>query len=144
MSKLMKPRSFDINPFFGDRFEDLFNVAKNTIWAGVFSPPCDITLSEDHALISMDIPGINPDSVKITTENRNIIVQGERTNTVSATDKFLRSERIYGKFSRSWTVPDSFDLDKISATYESGVLNIRIELNNKAEKKQVEVKILKA
>ena len=142
MSKLARINS-EFKPFeFMQKLEDAFSTNRNTFYRGSFSPPCDITEEEDASTIYLDIPGMSTDKVEISTSDRTLIVKGERVSETSG--GFTRSERIFGKFVRTWTVPSNLDLDAVEASYADGVLKIRIPKRPEPAPKVITINLLKS
>ncbi len=105
-----------------------------------WSPVCEVENIEDKYLLSLEIAGVPKDRLKIEVVNDQLIVTGEReSNQKSKTDDGWYSERKYGKFSRSFTLPDGVDESKIEAQFENGILKVAIP---KVEiKKPLKIKI---
>ena len=76
-----------------------------------FNPACDIEEKADHFLLSMDIPGIPKEDVKIEVVENTLTISGERKNQ---------------RFERSFTLPQKVDISKIEARYENGVLELAV------------------
>ena len=100
-----------------------------------FRPACDIDESEDHYMLSFDMPGVKKEDLKIEVEGNNLIISGERQST-SAT---YHSEKYYGKFERSFTLPTSINAEKIEAHYEDGVLNIALPKAEHAKPRSIQI-----
>ncbi len=142
MSKLIRQNQYD-DPFaFLNRLEEAFATNRNTFYKGGFSPSCDIIESEDSTTIYIDLPGMNPEDVEISTENGTLVVKGERKTENVVGGNFNRSERIFGRFVRTWSVPASLDVGKVEASYEKGVLAIKLPKKEEAKPKPVQIKLL--
>ena len=92
------------------------------------SPKIDISEDEKNFYLDMEIPGINKEDLKVTlTENR-IIVKGERKNShlENSGRKIISMERIFGKFTKTFTVNSDIERDSLKANYNNGVLSISI------------------
>lgn len=139
MSKLARYSTNDIFKEFDRQMAEFFSPVKNTFYTGTFSPATDVVVASDKVLIYMDAPGMEEDNISITTENRNLIVKGERIKVVSEGDQFARSERLYGTFVRTFAVPDFVDLNKISASYIRGVLTIELGRLEETKPKQITI-----
>jgi HSP20 family protein len=80
--------------------------------------------------------------VKVTVEDGVLTLQGERKQEKEETaKKYHRIERSYGRFVRSFTLPDSVDESKVKAEYTDGVLHLHLPKSEKAKPKQIDVKI---
>ncbi|HNC56730.1 MAG TPA: Hsp20/alpha crystallin family protein [Leptospiraceae bacterium] len=148
MSKLVRQNNNDFENIFNKFFttpaiREFFETDKNTFYKGAVSFPCDIVEQEDSTAIYMDIPGMDESDIKIKYENNTLIIQGERKfENKTSTNSFSRAERMFGKFSRTWTVPENLDTDKTEASYEKGVLIVRIPKKEQTKARTVEVKLL--
>ena len=142
MSKLARINT-EFRPFeLMQKLEEAFSTNRNTFYRGSFSPPCDITEEEDASTIYLDIPGMSIEKVEISTSDRTLIVKGERVSETSG--GFTRSERIFGNFVRTWTVPSNLDLDAVEASYAEGVLKIRVPKKPEATPKTIQINVLKS
>jgi HSP20 family protein len=113
-------------------FEDLFEEAFRPLMASErrawdFTPACDVEETEGHYLLSFDIPGIRKDDVKIEVTDHQLIVSGEKREE-QREEKRNRyfSERSWGRFQRSFTLPATVDTSRIEADYADGVLKIAV------------------
>lgn len=97
-----------------------------------FSPQVDVAESEKEFEIQFYIPGIKKEDIKIDVNDDRITVSGERKFTNEKKEKNYHSvESSYGKFSRSFYLPDNVNTDKISASYADGVLDVVIPKDEK-------------
>src|ERR1700756_4477631 len=97
-----------------------------------FAPPVDVYEDEYNITLKIEVPGIDEKDIDVSIENNTLTVRGERTlEKEEKEENFQRVERQYGSFTRSFTLPNSVDLEQVSAHYNKGVLKIR--LTKKAE-----------
>jgi HSP20 family protein len=90
-------------------------------------PAIDIVRRNGELVIRADVPGIEPDDVKIEVEDGMLTISGEREESDEEEDgKYLRRERRYGSFSRSMTLPAGVDSSKIEAKVNHGVAEVTI------------------
>jgi HSP20 family protein len=129
------PFGADIDRIFGDLFmED--NGDEPTVWR----PRVDISETESEFLVTADLPGVETEDVAINFEDDTLIVSGERKQESTTEEtNFYRTERIYGRFSRSFTFPKGIEVNKISAKFDNGVL--RVSVPKTAESKPRKIKI---
>jgi HSP20 family protein len=107
---------------------------------GSFVPPVDIYEDENSLSLRLEIPGMKQDELDIRLENHTLTVRGERKfEKEEKEENFHRIERRYGSFSRSFTLPNTVDTDKVNADYKDGILSI--ELAKRAETKPKQIKI---
>jgi HSP20 family protein len=101
-----------------------------------FMPKVDMGEKDGHFWASFDVPGVNKEDLDVKVEHGMVKVSGER-NEEKKGDKY--SEKYYGKFERSFRVPEQYDVSQLEANYENGVLNLAVPL--KAEVKDNAQKI---
>lgn len=116
--------------------------ANDTLTAPEWAPPVDITETEAGFEITAELPGVKKEDVKVTIDQGVLTLQGERKDTRdSEGQKIHRTERSYGRFLRSFTLPDSIDRTSVQAECKDGLLHIRLDKSEKARPKAVEVKM---
>jgi HSP20 family protein len=90
-------------------------------------PPMDLVETDDHLVLRADLPGVDSDDVNIEVKDGVLTVSGERkTEHEERADGFYRVERAFGGFSRSMSLPQQVDAEQISASFDKGVLEVRI------------------
>ena len=90
-------------------------------------PAMDLVETDDHFVLRADLPGLSEEDVNIEVEDRVLTVSGERKAEHEETKEgYHRVERAFGSFSRSLTLPDGVDAEAVSASFDRGVLEIRI------------------
>ncbi len=90
-----------------------------------FSPVVDMREADGKLLISAELPGITPENVKVTTLRNRLCIEGEkRSETDKERDGYHYTERAYGSFSRSLTLPEGTDVDSAEAVFKDGVLRL--------------------
>ena len=110
-------------------FEDVFTEKVSPFFSSMVAPSFKVDISEDeHAIfIEADIPGIKKEDVKLSMEDDVLRITAERSQSEEEKQKgYHRVERSWGSLSRSFTLGDNIDTDKIEATYDNGVLKIMI------------------
>src|SRR5579864_7472819 len=94
---------------------------------GAFVPPVDIYEDEHSIQLKLEVPGIDEKDLDIKVENNVLTVTGERKlEKEEKEENFHRVERRYGSFVRSFTLPNTVNTDDVQASYENGVLKIRL------------------
>jgi HSP20 family protein len=107
-----------------------------------WTPTVDISETETEFLIKAELPDIKKEAVKVTVEDGVLTIRGERTREKEEKGKkYHRVERSYGRFVRSFTLPDSVDAAAVKAEYADGVLNLHLPKSEKAKPKQIEVRV---
>jgi HSP20 family protein len=90
-------------------------------------PAMDLVESGDHFVLRADLPGLGESDVNIEVEDRVLTISGERkAEHESDKEGYHRIERAFGAFSRSLTLPEGVDADAVQATFDRGVLEVRI------------------
>ncbi len=107
-----------------------------------WAPRVDISETDKGFTIKADVPGVKREDVKISIEDRMLTIRGEsRQEKEDKGEKMHRVERFYGSFSRSFTLPENVDIEKIDASFKDGLLTLVIPKIEVARPKSVEVKI---
>jgi HSP20 family protein len=105
-------------------------------------PAMDLVEGDDHFVLRVDLPGLGEDDVKIEVENDTLVVSGERKEThEQKREGFYRLERAMGAFSRSLSLPEGIDADQVSATFDRGVLEVRIPKPEQRKPRRVEISV---
>jgi len=127
-----------LNRVFGDMLERAGNESNLTPWA----PAVDIFETEHELVVQADLPDVNPQDLDIRFENNILTIRGERKfeNKVNE-ENYLRVERAYGSFSRSFSLANSVKSDAIKADYQNGVLTLTIPKREEAKPKQIKVNV---
>lgn len=107
-----------------------------------WAPRVDISETEKGFIIKADIPGVKREDVKIHIEDRVLNIRGEsRQEKEDKSEKMHRIERFYGSFSRSFTLPENVNVEKIDASFKDGLLTLVVPKIEAVKPKSVEVKI---
>ncbi len=108
---------------------------------GTWAPPVDIFEKHDHLIIRAEIPGVQKDDVDVRIENGVLTLHGERKQEADVTEgNAYRMERVYGAFTRTFSLPTTVDAAKVTATYKDGVLEVTIPKVETAKPKKIEIK----
>jgi HSP20 family protein len=104
-------------------------------------PAVDIVENGDHVKLVVEVPGVNPEDVKIGLENNVLTIRGEKRQVKEEKDdRWHRYERTYGSFERSFTLPSTVDADRIEATADNGVLTITMVKSERSRPKEIPVR----
>jgi HSP20 family protein len=124
-----------MNTFFGSA---PFGTPANG--ASPWLPPVDITEAEDALTLTFDLPGLAEDEIQVELDDSVLTVSGERVrkNEVKQ-DDYYRYERRFGTFTRSVALPAGVKDDEIEASYENGVLEIRVPKPEQHKPKRIQV-----
>jgi len=113
----------------------------STIATSTWMPSVDIREDKDAFIIEADIPGVDPKDIEVSMENAVLIIKGERNLEKREEDKsYKRVERLYGNFYRRFSLPETADPEKISASGKNGVLIVHIPKREIAQPRKITVK----
>jgi len=127
-----------INRLFSDAFERAEGESNLTAWA----PAVDISENEHELVVKADLPGIDPKDLDIRVENNVLTIRGERKFEKKVDqDNYLRVERTYGSFSRSFSLANTVNPEGIKADYQNGVLTLAVPKREEAKPKQIRVNV---
>jgi HSP20 family protein len=106
-----------------------------------FSPACEVAEADGHYLLSLDIPGMKREDIKIEVNENILTISGERKRESKSDekDKFQRYEKAYGFFKRSFSLPVTIEAGKVEAHYQDGVLELCLPKAPTAKAYRVEV-----
>lgn len=110
---------------------------------GAFMPRVDITESENKIFVHAELPGITKENVKISVnEDRMLTIKGEKSVDDSVREKnFIRTERVFGSFLRTFLLPENIDINSVEAKYDNGVLELSISKIEPQKPKEIEIEI---
>ncbi|MGD9330321.1 MAG: Hsp20/alpha crystallin family protein [Desulfobacterales bacterium] len=109
---------------------------------GTWQPPVDIVDTPEAILIFVEIPGVDKNEVRIEIKDNVLSIQGERmVDSAIGNGSYYRSERVFGKFGRSFALPAMIRTDSISAGFKNGVLKITIPKPEEEKPRQVSINV---
>ena len=127
-----------INRLFNEAFDRSTEEGSLTTWA----PSVDIYETEHELVVKADLPDVKPEDLDIRVENNILTIRGERKFEKKVDeDKYLRVERSYGSFSRSFSLANTVNTEAIKADYKDGVLTLTIPKREEAKPKQIKVHV---
>lgn len=147
MTRLTRTRNRNLNSlqneidrvfdrFFPSREGDRDASTAETVWR----PRMDLIETEDDYRLHLDMPGMDKDDLKISYQDNELVVSGERKSARSEEDEeFVRVERSFGQFRRAFTLPRTVDADNISASYNKGVLTVTVPKTESVKPHQIEI-----
>ncbi len=107
-------------------------------------PAVNISEAKDSYLVSLAVPGMKKDDFKVDVEGNMLTISSEKSETKEANEeKYTRKEYNYSSFSRSFTIPDDVEIEKIDARYQDGELKLTLPRKEEAKKssaKKISVK----
>ncbi len=128
-------------------FDSLFNTFFNfpshrTEISCDFMPRVNIKETKDDVTLTFELPGMEKKDIKVMVKDNVMTVSGERNlKSEDKDDGYVRTEISSGSFSRSFTLPDTVDSEKVSADYKNGMLEVKMTKKEEAKPKEIEVKI---
>ena len=129
---------------FRDEINRLFDTstpAQSCFFSG-WNPTLDVYDEKDRFLVSVELPGMKKEEINLSFQDGVLTVSGERKHEREGKEgETFRSERYFGKFQRSVSLPASVDASKINATYKDGVLQIDLPKAEEAKPKQIQVNV---
>jgi len=107
-----------------------------------WAPRVDIAETDTEYRIKVELPEVTKDDVKVSIHDDVLTIQGERKmEKEEKNEKFHRVERAYGRFARSFVLPDNVDRQQVDAKHKDGVLTLRLAKTVEARPKSIEVKV---
>ena len=115
---------------------------KEAMTVAEWAPLVDISEDEKEYLIKAELPEVKKEDVKVMVQDGVLTIQGERKKEGEEKGKkFHRTERPYGRFVRTFTLPDDADETKVIAEFKDGVLRVHVPKSEKAKPRAIEVKV---
>lgn len=101
----------------------------------------DVTKTDDSYTVKAEIPGVKKDDIQVSIDGNEVTIGGEikKESEEKKGEEVLRSERYYGKVSRSFTLPHDVDEAKVVAKYADGVLKLTLPMKSKSASKKITV-----
>lgn len=120
-------------------FDDVMGSAFGTATSSrTFNPAIDVRASDTEVALVCDVPGVKQEDLEITLANQVLTIKGTRRFDTHENEQVMLG-RAYGTFSRSYTLPDALDDEKLAAQLADGVLTIRIPKLPKAQPRKIQV-----
>jgi len=105
-------------------------------------PTVDVSENKDEYLLNVDLPGLSKEDIHITFTNGILKLEGERKKEKEEKESnYHRVERVFGKFCRTFQIPNRVKSEKISADFKDGILSIRLPKSEEVKPKEIEVKV---
>ena len=103
-------------------------------------PAMDLVETDDHFVLRADLPGLSEDDIKIELEDGTLTVSGDRkAEHESKNEGYYRVERAFGSFSRSLTLPQGVDPEAVTASFDRGVLEVRVRKPEQRKPRRIEI-----
>lgn len=131
--RLVRYNPFNEMTLFKTAFDDFFTDSafkSRETW----TPAVDIVDNDDRVELSVELPGMKKEDIRVNIEDRVLTISGERTsNNEEKKETYYRRERRYGSFKRAFTLSDDILSDEVSADYTDGVLKVTLKKNDVSE-----------
>lgn len=125
-----------LDRLFDDVMQDVSGTAHGT--AATYSPAIDVRANDDEIVFVCDVPGLKHEDLDVTVEGGVLTIKGQRRYEGNGNDRVWLG-RSYGAFTRSFTLPDLVDADKLTADLSDGVLTISVPKQPKAKPRRIEI-----
>jgi HSP20 family protein len=124
-------------------FRDSFSEGREeSLTTSTFAPPVDVYEDDHNVTLKIEVPGIDEKDIDVRIENNVLTVHGERKfEKEEKEENYRRVERQYGSFTRSFTLPNTVDAEKVSANYDKGILKVTLVKKAEAKPKQIKVNV---
>ena len=107
-----------------------------------WAPAVDIFETENELVVKADLPDVQEKDIDVRVENNTLTIRGDRKfNNEVHEDNYLRVERAYGTFTRSFSLPNTVNTEGIHAEYRSGVLSVRMPKREETKPKQIKISV---
>ena len=130
-----------INRIFGDAYTRRYD--DDLTQRGEWFPAVDIyENAHQEIVLKAEPPGIAREDIDLRVENNTLTLRGERKRDAEVKqEQYHRIERVYGQFSRTFTLPPTVDSEKINAEFKNGVLTVSLPLREEAKPRQIQVSV---
>jgi HSP20 family protein len=125
-------------------FDDFFSLKPTNLFDSEWLPSIDVEESDNKINIKAEVPGIDEKDINVTLENNILTIAGEKAEEKKEENKkknYIFSERRFGSFCRSVTLPEGIKADKIKAKFTKGILDIEIPKDEKAQPKRIQIDV---
>jgi len=136
---------FDRLASLRDEVDRLFDFSWPSRDSGLFSgwsPALDVFDDKDNLVVKAELPGLKKDEINLSLHDGVLTISGERKQESERKEgESFRSERYFGKFQRSVTLPTAVDSSKVNASYKDGVLTVELPKAEESKPKQIAVSV---
>jgi HSP20 family protein len=119
-------------------FESTSSFSGSTDSLSRWNPAVNVCQDKDRFTVVVELPGLKKEEIEISLHDDTLTIAGERKREEASEQEFL-TERLYGKFQRSLTLPTVVDAEKVKASYKDGLLQVELPKAEEAKPKQIEV-----
>ncbi|WP_083889144.1 Hsp20/alpha crystallin family protein [Nocardia pneumoniae] len=128
-----------------DPFHDIDTVARQLLGETTGTAraprfmPMDLFKAGDHYVLNADLPGVDPGSIDVSVDSGTLTLRAQRTVPSEEGVQWIASERFAGTFMRQLSLGENVDADRISATYNNGVLSVTIPIAERAKPRRISI-----
>ena len=105
-----------------------------------FAMPLDVVRHENDVTLRLDVPGMDREQIEVTVDRGILTISGKRQEERTENDKFFVRERRMGTFTRRLRLPETLNANAVEASYDNGVLEVRIPVLEQAKARKIEVR----
>lgn len=121
-------------------FDSFFSEADENSMESTWYPSVDIKETGDHIEVYAELPGMKKEDINLSVRDNVLHISGDKKRREEEKDaNFHRVERIYGTFSRSFTLPARVDMSKVNAVFKDGVLHLTLPKAEEEKPRQIEI-----
>jgi HSP20 family protein len=102
--------------------------------------PLDVVRHENDVTLRIDVPGVDPEQIEVTVDRGILTISGKREEERTENDKFIVRQRTMGAFTRRMRLPETLNAEAVEASYDNGVLKVRIPVLEQAKPRKIEVR----
>jgi HSP20 family protein len=129
-----------LNRILDEAFAGLPFSEQGSVITSTWFAPTDVSEDENSLRITMELPGVEPNDVRLSLENNILTIRGEKKQQAEENNERIhRFERTYGMFERTFALPNTVDPERIEARYENGVLNVTLPKAERAKPREIRV-----
>ena len=130
-----------INRMFDQFDTDLFGRLEG-LGEGMFTPPVDIKEDADAYTVHLEVPGVSQDHLHLSLQDNVLTIKGSKEQKQGSSEgRYRRIERQYGAFGRTFEIETPIDAANVSASYEDGVLTVRLPKQQEVKSRQIEIQV---
>ncbi len=111
-------------------------------WERDWVPAVDVFEKDNEINLKAELPGLTKDDVDISIENNTLTISGEKKRESEVKDdNYHRVERSYGRFQRSFTLPQTIDAKNVKASFKDGILSVKLGKKEEAKPKKIDIQV---
>ena len=121
-------------------FDEFFGERRTEMIEGNWSPAVDVSETESEIVVQAELPGMTQNDIELSLQDNVLTLKGEKKQEQKkAREDYHRTERCYGCFSRSLTLPVNVDQNKVQATFKEGILKISLPKSEEVKPKKISI-----